>query len=836
MNTAGWLFGIGIILSVSGLARAQVNEEKAVEIEEEPSVPLVTFSPAAGVFTDALTVTLNHENPDAAIYYTMDGSMPSHETGSLYKGPIKVTQTVQLRALALLPNDIASESESANYVKVTKALADYQSPLPIMIIDTLGKGKVPGKGWNQTGVGITQVARMPALWMLFDRKKESGLKARMLDKPQLSNRIGIRERGSFSSTWRQKQYSVEAWDGADDDKDVTPLGMPEEADWCLYYPDPGKTKDRTLIYNAFMWKLSALAGRYAPRFRWVEAFINEDGGPIDGRDRRGVYAIVEKVSRGKSRIPFEKLSDDGSTGGWLLSINRMDAAYYKGWPAPNGATQPQFFHTAGPDRILQSQPNAFGRGDDIPRLNRAQLNFESPSGYKILPAQRAAIEGWFKEFEDVLYDDERWQDPTEGYAKYIDAADFVDFFIFNNLAQNFDGLLLSIYPWRSSEDGRLRLGPTWDFNYSCYQDSGSPSRSVMNQRHQLWFGRLFDDPAFMQLYQERWQTLRAGALSNASMSRVIVELKDEIGDANAVAQGISSAEQWHRRLRTMENWLHQRGDWLDRQFPSMPEFPWKDGAVVQKGTPLTITAPRGQIYFTLDGSDPREGRLPAASAQEVPAPGEVVLLRLGALAKAHVPTNDQLGNEWMAVDFNDREWLQGKSGIGYDREHTYRRKIGLDLQDQMRGKRTSFYARIPFDVDLDPKAFLSLTLNMAYDDGFIAYLNGKRVASERAPEEPAWNARALSKNNDQCGITPTAFVITKHLSHLRQGTNVLAIQGLNDSVSSSDLLAAPTIAAGVPASNEGAVKLTEDTTITARVYLNGLWSQPAKIHLSVASK
>ncbi|MEN9020769.1 MAG: hypothetical protein ABF370_09700 [Verrucomicrobiales bacterium] len=43
-----------------------------------------------------------------------------------------------------------------------------------------------------------------------------------------------------------------------------------------------------------------------------------------------------------------------------------------------------------------------------------------------------------------MYEDERWLDLEKDYHQYIDSADFADFFIFNNLAQNFDGLLLSI--------------------------------------------------------------------------------------------------------------------------------------------------------------------------------------------------------------------------------------------------------------------------------------------------------------------------------------------------------------------------------------------------------
>ena len=53
-------------------------------------------------------------------------------------------------------------------------------------------------------------------------------------------------------------------------------------------------------------------------------------------DRQGIYALVEKVTRGEHRVDFDKLSEDGSSGGWLLSINRMDAWPVEGFPAANG--------------------------------------------------------------------------------------------------------------------------------------------------------------------------------------------------------------------------------------------------------------------------------------------------------------------------------------------------------------------------------------------------------------------------------------------------------------------------------------------------------------------
>jgi hypothetical protein len=807
---------------ISLLLLALVWSFSAVVGKAEPP-GAVKISPNSRTFTAPIEISLGSDEPSDRIRFTTDGSVPSATNGSDYKEPIRLRETTQIRAVAIR-NEEVGKGSGAHFVHLSKEVAAHKSNLPIMVISTFEKGAIPGKGWNQMGVGIKQVPRLPAGWMLFERD-EKNQEASLSSEPQIACRIGIRQRGAFSSTWKEKPYSVEVWDEADDDHDVAPLGMPEESDWVLYYPDPTPKKDRTLIYNAFMWTLSRKAGRYAPRFRFVEAFVNEDGGSLELSDRRGIYALVEKVKRGEQRLPFEKLSDDGKTGGWILTINRMDSEPSKGWPAENGTTSPQFFHTAGPDRRLRSLPNELGRGDDFPALSKAQFNLESPSGYKIMPEQRAAIEGWLKEFEDVLYDDSRWLDPENGYRKYIDSADFADFLLFNNLAQNFDGLLLSVYPWKSSADGKLRMGPTWDFNWNCYDQSGSYANSVIYQGSVLWYGRLFQDPEFTQLYFDRWRALRSDSLSDASIKEVIAGLVEEIGGKNAVAQGISSEPEWTQRINVMQTWLLSRADWLDQHYPTTPMFSVEPGAV-KRGTKLTLSSRSGVVYFTTDGTDPRaRSGQPSARAKAISPFKQVPLLKQRAKASAIVPNNGALGNSWTKLDFNDRLWQSGSTGIGYDEDPTYKRIIGLDLEQGMAGKRTSAFIRVPFEIDQDPADFVSLKLNMAYDDGFIAYLNGTEIESQNAPEKPIWSSASMFKGSDAVALRATPFDVGESISTLRKGKNVLAIHGLNANPTSSDFFIQPELTAGIP-DDSGVITIDGELEIVARSFESGMWSRP----------
>lgn len=608
--------------------------------ENDPSPPLpypVEFSRTSLLFAQALPLVLSSADPGAAIYYTTDGSLPDTVNGTLYTNGLVLTQSTYLRAVSVL-NGPSSVVTGHQYVRLAAELESYASSLPIMVIDNLGSGIIPAKAWSGNGAGVQQVARQSAMWATFERDSVTGTSS-LLSEPDMASRIGIRGRGSFSSTWRQKPYSVEAWDEQAGERKVQVLGMPAHSDWILYYPDIDANKDPTMMYNTFMYELARSIGHDAVRFRFVEAFINEDGGDLSLADRRGVYVVLEKVSRGDQRLDFEPMSADGTTGGWLLDLNRTDAIPVGGFPTVNGSTSPQYFHTPGPNGVVETAPNAPGGGDDIPRQVNGFLNMAHPSGYTINTAQRSAIEQWFVDFEALLYDDNRWLNPTNHYSQYIDTRDFVEYFIFNNLSMNGDGMLISMFPWKSSKDGKLRMGPPWDYNWSSYD--GSPTETLWNRADRLWYGRLFTDPDFMQEYIDRWFELRDSAMSNDAMDTIIDGQAGEIGAVRAIAQGVPDGNDWTNRVTTFKTWLGDRAVWLDGQYTPRPVF-GVPGGEVPVGFDVTIAANGGAIYYTLDGSDPR------ASGGGLSPNAQAYSLGVDLQESTFITARTQVGNTWSA--------------------------------------------------------------------------------------------------------------------------------------------------------------------------------------------
>ena len=79
-----------------------------------PSVATPTFSPAAGTYTSAQSVTISDATSDATIYYTTDGTTPT-TSSTKYTGPITVSSTETLEAIAVATGDTDSAVASAAY-------------------------------------------------------------------------------------------------------------------------------------------------------------------------------------------------------------------------------------------------------------------------------------------------------------------------------------------------------------------------------------------------------------------------------------------------------------------------------------------------------------------------------------------------------------------------------------------------------------------------------------------------------------------------------------------------------------------------------------------------
>nr|MCR5038117.1 chitobiase/beta-hexosaminidase C-terminal domain-containing protein [Bacteroidales bacterium] len=101
-------------------------------VGEQPTVAAPTFSPAAGNFITAQTVSMSCETEGASIYYTTDGAEPTNSSNE-YTEPITLSSTTTLKAIAVKSGYQNSSITEATYtinetitIAAARALADNE--------------------------------------------------------------------------------------------------------------------------------------------------------------------------------------------------------------------------------------------------------------------------------------------------------------------------------------------------------------------------------------------------------------------------------------------------------------------------------------------------------------------------------------------------------------------------------------------------------------------------------------------------------------------------------------------------------------------------------------
>ncbi|NLK41624.1 MAG: hypothetical protein GX298_06180, partial [Planctomycetes bacterium] len=232
----------------------------------------------------------------------------------------------------------------------------------------------------------------------------------------------------------------------------------------------------------------------------------------------------------------------------------------------------------------------------------------------------------------------------------------------------------------------------------------------------------------------------------------------------------------------------------DRSDPDAPLH--TNFSLSSTGDYLALVYPDGQTIAHTYGVYPTQysGISYGISQAGVAAIQTRTLVAEGAAARAFVPTSSVYDTDrWRFADFKDQGWMVGTTGVGYEANPNdpvnFADLIGLDVS-AMRGVNRSVFVRISFELN-DLQTINHLRLLMRYEDGFVAWLNGVEIARANAPQTPAWNSGATQQNRDEDALIAEEFDCSWAIEHLRVGTNLLAIQGLNSSLDSSDLLILP---------------------------------------------
>ena len=176
----------------------------------------------------------------------------------------------------------------------------------------------------------------------------------------------------------------------------------------------------------------------------------------------------------------------------------------------------------------------------------------------------------------------------------------------------------------------------------------------------------------------------------------------------------------------------------------------------------------------------------------LPTGATTTIVATGAQSKSWVPTSSIYDATWTSRTFNDSAFtIVGPTGVGYEQNPgdavNFTAEIGRTIPSW---HHVGLYPR-SISISRHSAGIDRLTLRMKYDDGFVAYINGVRIAEGLAPEVTQWNSVATGQRDDSLSEQFVDFDVSTVIPYLVTGQNVLAIHGMNTASSSSDMLISP---------------------------------------------
>ncbi len=412
-------------------------------------------------------------------------------------------------------------------------------------------------------------------------KVQSIIQIQLGDTIIFRSNIGIEYRGSTSfRLFDQKSYGFELRDVSDNDTDSSIMDFPKQSDFILYAP----ANDKSLIRNTLIYDLSNQIGMYATRTKYIHLYL-------DG-EYLGLYVLMEKIKRDKSRVNITKMaSTDNSgsaiTGGYILKIDKSAGDNtLVGWDADAVYTEALGFRSnydpsGGKITYLPFGPK---------KSAETYIMYEYPKFDAITNDQKKYVQTYFSDFEDVLLSN-NYKDPINGYQKFIDVNSFIDFLILNEFAYNPDAYRLSTF-MNKERLGKLKMGPIWDFNLGFGNDDRAAfvngSTWVFNFNNyypsdtwlvNFWWKKLLSDPAFTYRLKSRWISLRTSSLSETSILETIDKHINLLKSTNSIDKHF---DRWkilgvklpfnnfvgkthQEEVDYLKSWVKKRLTWMDSE-------------------------------------------------------------------------------------------------------------------------------------------------------------------------------------------------------------------------------------------------------------------------------
>lgn len=739
------------------------------------------FSHKRGIYSAPVSLVITTETPDAQIRFTLDGSKPTPDHGTLYTGPIPIGRTTVLRALAYKDGMVPTNVDAQTFVFPNDVLTQPRMNSSIVRSPTY---RVSAR---------EAIQALPVVSLSFENSDLFGARG-IHSNPLLSGRTsereihfeffdpatpgdsthepgGVRIHGGNSREHPKKNFRIYFRSDYGKSRLKHPLfpGSPVTSFKTLLlrggghdaWTFRGNWNQATLLRNEFLHRVQLSMGQPSPRGRMVTLFLNGD--------YWGVYELQE--------LPHQWYNADhhgGDPDDWdvIKHGQEVESGNLAAWNE---------------------------------MLSRARRGISSPGEYHAI--QEFVDVDHFADamIQRIWSSDEDWLSP-----EFRNGADISIF----NTDKNW-------YVARKSRNGSSKF---FFYSWDAEMSMGIPfaaSRSFENDFTQvnndnspgIIYDRLRRYPEFRLRFADRLHKhmFNGGALTPLPLRALWEELAAELQDpivGESARWGLDSWSGNRSSPYTRDGEWLPAVDWVRRQFlarrtgtvlnqfrriglyPSTaaPTVSPAPGRFVEPlDLALSTNTSGGTVYFTTDGSDPRTPE--TATVVPLVGPDHPISVLVPDAA-----INSQLGTTWR--HFNDpanlAAWTSGLNGAGFEGSPASTPNFSAAIRTPvagMQGRNATAYIRIPFDIpDQETLDSLdALVLRMRFDDGFNAFLNGTQIESQNA-RGSTWNASASTTRDDQDALELASFDQTANLRHLVVGRNVLAIQGLNRTANDDDFL------------------------------------------------
>jgi hypothetical protein len=757
----------------------------------------LSFSVERGFYSSPQTVAISTPTAGAAIYTTIDGSEPSptSPTSRLYTGPVGVSRTLALRARAFKPDFEPSVLVTHTYIFLDDVAR--QPALPPGLPSTWLNGAPADYAVDPDVVNAT----LPGYSF-----REALLAIPTLSVTTSNDDLFGATRGIYYNPYGRGL----AWERPASLELIHPDGSPGfQANAGIRMHgnssrDHGFTPKHPIRVN-FRREYGLGRLRYS-------VFEDSEVDSFDNLLLRGASTDSWPVVDGNFVLGVQRWAAVHAT--YIRDQVMRDAQLAMGQPSGHGTYVHLYLNGLywGLYNLAQRPGDSFnashfgGDEDEYDVIKDfAELESGSLEAWNAMIALASAGLG-----SEAAYQRIQGRNPdgtrNPAFPVYLDVDNLIDYMILHIYAGAEDwphhnwwgarrrgpesqGFKFFAWDQEISNDSLVRTHTLFQTRFEDPVDSPSPS---------YLYGRLLANPSFRRKFIDRVHRhlFNDGVLTEAASFARWEARVEEIDQAI-----VGESARWGDTRRATP--YKREVEWMrELDFMSNQYWPGIHAIAIARfrrvGLYPSVEAPS----FRIAGRPQHGGPISAGEELTITVPTEAGLTERPLVAadnpaSAFVPSSDVLQGRWRLLDYvegsSGETWRSGANGVGYENGSGYEGVIRIDVGAEMSGPagNNSVYIRLPFTITSQAAidAFEGLVLKMAFDDGFVAYLNGVEVATANAPApaQLAWNSAATTGGEANLA-SPVAFDISAFRGELRPGRNLLAVHGLNFNNSSSDML------------------------------------------------